>query len=125
MHRPDPIRLAAVSGFLTVALGAFGAHALSGRIPEALIAAYQTGVQYQGLHTLALLGVGILADRSEDRWLSRSAWLFAAGILLFSGSLYLMAATGWRPLGIVTPFGGMAFLAGWYCLGRFAWARSR
>lgn len=108
---------ATLSGFITVALGAFGAHALAGLMSERMREAWQTAVQYQGVHSLALLAVGLLAFRfPDDRWITRSGWLMLAGILLFSGSLYLLALTGLRPLALVTPFGGFCLLAGWATL---------
>lgn len=102
---------------LAVALGAFGAHGLEGKIEERLLAAYETGVQYHIAHSLGLILIGVLSQRAgASKWLSRSVWLLAAGIVLFSGSLYVMALTGISKLGIITPFGGVAFLAGWACL---------
>ena len=97
-----------------VALGAFGAHALKARVPPDAIAIWQTAVDYHAWHALGLFGVGILMlHRPDSRALRHAAWLFAAGIALFSGSLYALALgapSGW---GIVTPFGGVAFIAGW------------
>lgn len=123
MFKTNPLLWAAVSGFFVVALGAFGAHGLSGHITADLLAAYQTGVHYQGLHTLALLAVALLLERDPDDRLDNAAIAFLAGIVLFSGSLYLMAITDYRALGVVTPFGGLAFLAGWGLLARYAWTR--
>ena len=112
---------AGVSGFCVVALGAFGAHVVQGGIPERLFAAYQTGVQYHALHTLALLATAILYElRSGDPRFVLAGRFFLAGILLFSGSLYLMALTGHTFLGWITPFGGLAFLVGWGMLARSA-----
>ncbi len=111
--------LGAVNGFLAVALGAFGAHGLRGHIEPTLMSAFQTGVQYHGLHALGLLCVGLLALHHPSAWLTRSGWLLSGGVLVFSGSLYLMALTGSRALGVITPFGGIALLAGWLAL---AWA---
>ena len=108
--------LGALNGFLTVALGAFGAHAIRGQVNDYHYDVFQTAVQYQGLHTLALLAVGLLALHIQSPWLKRAGWLFFAGIILFSGSLYLLATVGSRPLGIITPIGGLAFLLGWTCL---------
>lgn len=108
----------AVSGFLGVALGAFGAHGLRGRVTESLLAAFQTGVQYHLVHTLAVLLTALLAAQGLARPALGTAagWLFIAGIVLFSGSLYLMAVTGVRWLGAITPLGGGAFLVGWVLL---------
>ena len=113
--------LGAVSGFLSVALGAFGAHALRGRLDPASLAIFETGVRYQFFHALALVLTGWVAR--EGRPAARVAGgLFAAGTLLFSGSLYALALTGARAWGAVTPLGGVAFLAGWLAL---AWALRR
>ena len=114
--------IAAISGFLVVALGAFGAHGLKEKISADLLAVYQTGVLYQMFHTLALLAVALLMAHLPQlgalRW---SGWLFVAGIVIFSGSLYLLALTGVRVLGAITPIGGVAFLGGWFCLIGAAW----
>jgi uncharacterized membrane protein YgdD (TMEM256/DUF423 family) len=113
------VRLGAIGGFLGVALGAFGAHALRDRISPDLLAVYQTGVQYHLVHALALLFVGLLAEHlpgAASRMARVSGTLFAIGILLFSGSLYALALTGVRKLGIITPFGGVCFLTGWALL---------
>jgi uncharacterized membrane protein YgdD (TMEM256/DUF423 family) len=118
MTRTRPLLLcAAASGFVTVALGAFGAHALGDTLSGRMLTVWQTGVQYQGLHTLALLAIGLLAlQRPDARWIRRSGWLMLLGMLLFSGSLYLMALSGIQVLGLVTPFGGLCLLAGWATL---------
>lgn len=101
-------------GFLSVALGAFGTHGLRDRLSAESMAIYQTGAQYQMAHTLALLAVAALADRI--RYLALTGWLFIFGVVLFSGSLYLLAITGNRWLGAITPIGGLCFLAGWATL---------
>ncbi len=108
------IRLAAFLGFSGVALGAFGAHGLRGRVPPELLEAYRTGVLYHLLHALALLGVALGARRL--RRVGVIAGLFTGGVVLFSGSLYAMALTGITVLGAITPLGGLAFLAGWVML---------
>ena len=113
--------LAAISGFTGVALGAFAAHGLRARLPEGMLGVFQTGVQYQLWHTAALIAVGLLLLRQPDNLLFKiSGGLFAVGILLFSGSLYLMALVGLR-VGMVTPMGGLCFLAAWLCFGIAAW----
>ena len=113
--------LASLSGFTGVALGAFAAHGLRGRLPEGMLSVFQTGVQYQLWHTAALIGVALLLLRQPDSLLFKvSGGLFVLGILLFSGSLYLMALAGWR-VGMVTPMGGVCFLAAWLCFGLGAW----
>ena len=107
---------------LAVALGAFGAHALKARLDAAMLANFETGARYQMYHALALLAVAWAVNRWPASGLPAIAgWLFVAGVGLFSGSLYLMAFTGQRWLGAVTPLGGAAFLAGWLCLIIAAW----
>jgi uncharacterized membrane protein YgdD (TMEM256/DUF423 family) len=115
------IFLAAVNGFLVVLLGAFGAHGLEERLTQARMATWQTAVQYHMFHTLALLGIGLILKACPDmKRLVASAWCLVAGIVMFSGSLYLLAVTAISVLGFITPFGGVAFLAGWailaYCM---------
>ena len=113
--------LSAFAGFSGVAMGAFAAHGLKSRLSADYLAVFQTGTHYQLIHALALLGVAILALIAPGRMVNLAGGFFAAGILLFSGSLYLLTLTGIGKLGIVTPFGGLAFLAGWACLGVAAW----
>ena len=109
--------LGSVLSGLSVALGAFGAHALRERLDERMLANFETGARYQMYHALALMSVAWDVSRFPDSQMPVIAgWLFVAGIVLFSGSLYLMALTGQRWLGAVTPFGGVAFIAGWACL---------
>jgi len=106
----------AVLGGLGVALGAFGAHGLAGILAPADLAVFETGVRYQMYHALALVVLG-LADTRLSHPLARAAgWLFVLGVVLFSGSLYGLTLVGPRSLGMVTPFGGVALLAGWGCL---------
>lgn len=106
--------------FMAVALGAFGAHALKARLAPDMAAVWQTAVQYHAWHALALLAVGILIAQDPNRaGLTWAGWLFAVGIVLFSGSLYALALTGVRGLGAITPVGGLAWLVGWFAL---AWA---
>ena len=114
--------LAAILLFAAVALGAFGAHAVKARIAPDMLAIYQTAVQYHFWHALGLLAIGVLlVQRPGNGALGAAAWLLAAGILLFSGSLYALALSGVRGFGAVTPFGGGAFLAGWACVAWAAW----
>jgi uncharacterized membrane protein YgdD (TMEM256/DUF423 family) len=102
-----------LAGFLAVALGAFGAHALRTRLSPEMLAVYETGVRYQMYHALAIILVGLIAARL-DGWLIRAAgWSFGFGILLFSGSLYVLALSGATIFGAITPLGGLAFLLGW------------
>jgi uncharacterized membrane protein YgdD (TMEM256/DUF423 family) len=114
--------IASLFGALSVAFGAFGAHALRGRIEESLLANYQTGVSYMFYHALALLAVAWALSRWPASSLSVWAgWLFVVGIVIFSGSLFVMAFTGLRWLGAITPIGGVAFIAGWLLLALAAW----
>ncbi|WP_431495883.1 DUF423 domain-containing protein [Pseudomonas brassicacearum] len=115
------LMLAAFFGFTGVALGAFAAHGLKGRLSAEYLAIFHTGVTYQLVHTLALLGVALLAMHIPGRIVTWAGVSFVVGILLFSGSLYLLTLTGISKLGIITPLGGVAFLIGWVCLGLAAW----
>ncbi|AUM72346.1 DUF423 domain-containing protein [Pseudomonas fluorescens] len=115
------LMLAAFFGFTGVALGAFAAHGLKNRLSADYLAIFHTGVTYQLVHTLALLGVALLATHIPGRIVTWAGVSFVVGILLFSGSLYLLTLTGIGKLGIITPFGGVAFLIGWLCLGLAAW----
>lgn len=110
------LTVAALSGMLAVAFGAFGAHALKGIISSEMLEVYKTGVQYQFYHTFALLVVGILMHFNQTKVLECSAYLFGTGIILFSGSLYIMAISGIKAVGIITPFGGIAWIAAWILL---------
>lgn len=114
--------LGSLSGFLAVAAGAFGAHALRDRIPPELMHAFQTGQRQHVLHVAALLGVAWASTRWPGGATRAAGWLFVAGTLLFSGSLYLLAMTGQRWLGALTPVGGLALLAGWLLLAWGAWS---
>ena len=108
--------LGAASAFISVAAGAFGAHGLRARLAPDLLAAFETGARYQMYHALGLMAAAFALSRWPGPWPVRAGWLFVAGTVLFSGSLYTLALTGIRWLGAVTPFGGVAFLAGWVCL---------
>ena len=110
------IRIAAILGFLAVALGAFGAHALRARLTPDQLTIYHTAVLYHFVHALALFGVGILAERHGSVPLQVTGWAFTVGVVLFSGSLYALAVSGVRLLGAITPLGGLAFLVGWASL---------
>jgi uncharacterized membrane protein YgdD (TMEM256/DUF423 family) len=116
------LALGALLMFCAVAAGAFGAHLLRGYLSPEMLVVWQTGVQYQAWHALALIAVGLyLQTNAGARWVRWSGRLFAVGILLFSGSLYLLALTGVREWGVVTPLGGVAFLAGWLLLALGVW----
>lgn len=115
------LMLAAFFGFTGVALGAFAAHGLKKSLSAEYLAIFHTGVTYQLVHALALFGVALLAAHIPGRLVMWAGVSFSIGILLFSGSLYLLATVGIGKLGIITPFGGLAFLIGWLCLGLAAW----
>jgi len=108
--------LGALSALVSVAAGAFGAHALRQRLPPELLAVFETGARYQMYHALGLMAAAGAASRWPGATVSAAGWLLLAGTLLFSGSLYAYALSGIRALGAVTPFGGVAFLAGWALL---------
>lgn len=111
----------ALAAFLAVALGAFGAHGLRDLLTPDLLATYETGVRYHFYHALGLFAAAYAVARWPGGQAGLAGWLFIAGIVLFSGSLYLLALTGVRWLGAITPFGGLAFLAGWALLFWTAW----
>ncbi|GIV96750.1 MAG: membrane protein [Herpetosiphonaceae bacterium] len=113
--------LGALFAFLGVAAGAFGAHSLRERLSPAMLDVFETGVRYQMYHAFGLMMIAWAQSRWSGASLNVSGWLFVAGILLFSGSLYLLSVTGIRWLGAVTPFGGLAFLAGWISLALIVW----
>ena len=121
MHKSF-LRTASLLGALAVALGAFGAHSLKGRITDTAINTFETGVRYQFYHVLALIMLAILYKEFKNKWIALSGNLFVLGIVLFSGSLYaltflqLAATSGLSWMGVITPFGGLAFIAGWFCL---------
>ena len=118
------VMLGALSGCLAVAAGAFGAHALRDRLSADMLSVFQTGASYQMYHALALLAVGILLSRFSidgSPWLTASGWLFVAGTVLFSGSLYSLSLSGVTWLGAITPLGGVAFLLGWLALAVGIW----
>jgi uncharacterized membrane protein YgdD (TMEM256/DUF423 family) len=111
--------VAAILGALSVALGAFAAHGLKKIVPPETVASFETGVRYQFYHTFALLVIGLLLDKWQNQWLTWAGYCFIIGIVLFSGSLYLLTAlkatetVGLTGIGIITPFGGLFFIAGW------------
>jgi uncharacterized membrane protein YgdD (TMEM256/DUF423 family) len=114
--------LGAVSGGLAVGLGAFAAHGLRSRVTADALAVFETGARYHMYHALALLAVAWAVTRWPGPWVTSAGWLFVAGTVLFSGSLYLLALTGVRALGAITPFGGLAFILGWLALACAAWS---
>jgi uncharacterized membrane protein YgdD (TMEM256/DUF423 family) len=116
------ITLASLSGMLAVMMGAFGAHALKSRLDDHALRIFETAVQYHFHHSFALLAVGVIAlSQPQTILLKTSGWLFVIGILVFSGSLYLLSLTGVRWLGAITPLGGLAFIGGWACLAALGW----
>jgi uncharacterized membrane protein YgdD (TMEM256/DUF423 family) len=106
--------LGGINAALVVLLGAFGAHGLKARMTAEMLAVYQTGVHYHLFHALGLLAVGLVVTQiSDSAYLRWSGWLMLAGIVLFSGSLYVLSVSGLRWLGMVTPFGGISFIVAW------------
>jgi uncharacterized membrane protein YgdD (TMEM256/DUF423 family) len=105
-----------LAGFSAVLLGAFGAHGLRTRLSPDMLVVFETGVRYHMYHALAILAVSLVMGRLNGWLVSSAGWLFTAGIVLFSGSLYVLALTGITILGAITPIGGVAFLLGWACL---------
>ena len=110
------LALGAISAAISVAAGAFGAHALKARLAPDLLAVFETGARYQMFHALGLVAAAWAATRFPGAAVAWAGWLFVAGTVLFSGSLYALTLTGVRALGAVTPFGGVAFIAGWAAL---------
>jgi len=110
------VMLGALSGAVGVGAGAFGAHALRARLEPRMLEVFETGARYQMYHAIGLLAVAWVASRWPGSLSTASGWLFVAGTVLFSGSLYAMALTGVRVLGAITPIGGVCFIAGWVCL---------
>lgn len=106
--------LGSLNAFLSVVLGAFGAHALKAKIPANLLSVYETGVQYHMVHAIGLILIALAADRfGASTLLNWSGWMLFLGIIFFSGSLYALSLSGVRILGAITPIGGVLFLAGW------------
>lgn len=109
--------IGAINGFIAVALGAFGAHGLEGKISESAIKTWEKAVNYQMFHTVTLLITGVTLLKVQSSALIWAGWMFIIGIILFSGSLYIYSTTGVRSLAMITPFGGVFFLIGWVLLG--------
>jgi uncharacterized membrane protein YgdD (TMEM256/DUF423 family) len=110
-----------VSAFLAVAFGAFGAHGLKNYLSSDLLNTFEVGVRYHFYHTFGLFAVAWASARWPSGGVTAAGWLFVAGIIIFSGSLYLLSLTGVRWLGAITPIGGLAFLLGWLLLARGVW----
>jgi uncharacterized membrane protein YgdD (TMEM256/DUF423 family) len=107
----------AINGFIAVALGAFGAHGLEGKLTEKQLSTWEKAVDYQMFHTGAILAVGLLMAKIQTAGLTWAGWMFVAGIIIFSGSLYIYSTTGIRSFAMTTPIGGLCFLIGWVLLG--------
>lgn len=106
--------IASISGLIAVGLGAFGAHALKEKLEtDGTLATFQTAVQYQFYHTLALMAIALLMMKYQSQWLNYAGYSMAFGILIFSGSLYILCFTGMKWLGAITPIGGLLFILGW------------
>lgn len=110
------LRIGCLAMFLAVALGAFGAHALRARLSPDMLAIFETGVRYHVYHALGLFAVAMVSDKNPSSLVTAAGWSLTLGILVFSGSLYILSMTGVRWLGAITPIGGTAFLAGWILL---------
>ncbi len=108
--------IGALAGCIAVGFGAFGAHGLEGRVSADRLATFETGVRYQMYHALALLALAVAAPILRSSLIAAAGWLFTTGIVLFSGSLYVLVLAGIPMMGAVTPLGGVAFIAGWLCL---------
>lgn len=108
--------LGALSAFIGVAAGAFGAHGLNGRISAEMLSIFEVGVRYQMYHAFGLIAASWAQQKWPSAIITAGGWLFLAGTILFSGTLYLLSISGARWLGAITPLGGLAFLAGWGCL---------
>ena len=116
------ITLGSLSGMLAVVFGAFGAHGLRNRLDAYFMGVFETAVQYHFYHALAILAVGVIAlSQPQTVMLKSAGWLFLIGTVVFSGGLYLLALTGIKWLGAITPLGGLAFIAGWACLAAAGW----
>jgi len=106
----------AIAAFIAVAFGAFGAHSLKDRLTPDMLNIFETGVRYQMYHALGLLAVAWASSRWPENNLNAAGWAFIVGIIIFSGSLYILSIFGIRWLGAITPIGGLAFLTGWAIL---------
>lgn len=115
--------VASAFGLTGVALGAFGAHSLKSSVPAELLSAFETGVRYQMYHTFALFVAAWALQVRKSRKFEVAGWLFLAGVLLFSGSLYALALTGLRSFGFITPLGGLSLLGGWLALAWGFWEK--
>jgi uncharacterized membrane protein YgdD (TMEM256/DUF423 family) len=117
--------LSSLLGFLGVAAGAFGAHVLKTRLTPDMLIIFGTGSRYVLIHAVMLGVVSLLHHHHQGKWTRRSGWCFVVGMSIFGGSLWMLALTGVRWLGAITPIGGAALLAGWLCLGLASLERAR
>lgn len=127
-HQPRSFQFAILGACFAataVGAGAFGAHALKTILDPPMLAVYETAARYQMYHALGLLVVPWLYRETNSRWAVKAGWLFCAGILLFSGSLYIVALAGIRWMGALTPLGGVSFIAGWVCMAWTAWCAGK
>ena len=113
--------IGALSAFIGVAAGAFGAHGLKTRIGPEMLSVFEVGVRYQMYHAFALIVTAWVLTKWPSMPVTAGGWLFVIGTILFSGSLYLLSVSGIRWFGAITPFGGVAFLAGWLCIAWGVW----
>ena len=113
--------LGALSGFIGVAAGAFGAHGLKSRLSAEMLSIFEVGVRYQMYHAFALIAVAWVQSKRPSTLVTTGGWFFAIGTVLFSGSLYLLSVSGVGWFGAIAPLGGLAFLAGWVCIAWAAW----
>ncbi len=109
------IALASLLGLIGVAAGAFGAHALEARLDTDMLDVWETAAKYQMYHALALIAAGWLVGQTQSGWATAAGWAFFAGTLIFSGTLYVLALSGIKWLGAITPLGGTALIVGWFC----------
>ena len=110
-----------LSALVGVGAGAFGAHGLKGRLDPEILSIFEVGARYQMYHAFALIAAAWLQTKWPSKLVTIGGWMFVAGTILFSGSLYMLSMTGEKWLGMITPFGGLAFMAGWACLAWAAW----
>ena len=117
--------LGSINAAAAVTMGAFGAHSLRAKISEKMLSVFQTGVQYHFYHSLGLLIIGLMTLYFQSgKYLYAAGWIMFFGIILFSGSLYILSTTNMRWLGMITPFGGMAYLISWILIAVAVWKRS-
>ena len=121
MKENTMLKMCGIVGTTAIILGAFGAHALKGKLDDALLDSYKTGVMYHFIHVLAMLICVAMVQRQDSVWMRRAFWFFFIGILFFSGSIYLLATRQITDLdasflGPITPIGGILFILGWLCL---------